>query len=199
MTWSVPELYMKVRSNNTAIQTPVQEPVILSNGLKQTHKVIEIKVNVDDIADKLLNTFPEDYKHRVLLTETIIGSAVNAGNISYIYNALNGYTAEIDFKVGEMLICSAQERRQTNFTNVNEGKFVDNEPVAPKWERKNSEDVEIGECQIVEIDIYRDDKIKVRFMQDSYYTYGSQEMTDQWVNHRTCQKVNIEPVDVSVD
>lgn len=155
--------------------------------MKQYTETIKIEVAVSDIANKLLSTFPEDYKHRELLTETIIGSSLVSDKITYLYNALNGYSNEIDFQVGEKVICTEQERRVIVWEQpaIEEGAVVA-KPIGKN--RKSDKTVAIGECEIVAIDLYRSDKLLVKFMTDKYYNEG-QEEKEVWVNHRNCTKI----------
>jgi hypothetical protein len=159
--------------------------------MKKFAEVIKIEVAVQDIANKLLGTFPEDYKHREMLTETIIGTALAGKNISYIYNALNGYSAEIDFKVGDRVICTEGQRRVVKWEvlDVEENTGTSIKPV-----KKGYDYTEIGECEIIEIDLYRDSKLKVKFLQDDSYKYNEQEETTSWVNHRNCTLIPMEEV-----
>lgn len=181
---------MKHSVANTANETaPVRQ-------MKTFNKLIKIEVSVDDIAQKLLATFPADYIHKEMLTETIIGTSLNSSKISYIYNALNGYSADIDFQVGDRVFCGSEERRVNKFVDeqVPEGELNPN--WKPKRVFKTYDNVAIEECEVVEIDLYSDNKLKVRYLQDEY---RSEERTDEqetWVNHRTCTKLaKLEPVD----
>lgn len=73
-------------------------------------EVIKVEVEVESIHQQLLSTFPEDYKHKEILAHAIIGSSLSANKLGFIYNALNGYSSEIDFNVGDEIICSAEEK-----------------------------------------------------------------------------------------
>lgn len=151
--------------------------------MKQFNKDIEIVISVDSIANNLLNTFPEDYKHRELLTEAIIGSSLATGKLSYIYNALAGYTNDINFEVGDKVICTSEDRREVEWQRNEEGS---------EKTKRNSRNVAIGECEVLEINEYEKYKLKVKFEQDSYYTEGKKETSEVWVDHRTCTKISVE-------
>lgn len=159
------------------------------------NQTITVEVSVDDIANKLLKTFPEDYAHKEILTEAIISTGLNNNTIGYIYNALNGYSPEIDFEVNQKVICTEQLRRVTKWKTRNEESGC--ELVSP--ERISSDRVEIGECTIIAIDPYCSDKLKVRFEEDTYYNYGETEISEAWVNHKNCEKLpnhGVVPVDM---
>lgn len=108
--------------------------------LPKFNKEITVTVDVDSIVDKLTSTFPDDYKHKELVSHAIVGTAVNNGGLGYIYNALNGYSPEIDFVIGDMVICSSKKRRE----------FI-------RTEGEKSQRIigEIGACKVINIDFYR--------------------------------------------
>lgn len=152
--------------------------------LPKFNKVITIEVNVDDIHKRLMDQFPEDYKHKEILSHAIIGSAIEFGGINHIYNALNGFPTEVDFQVGERIWCSENERRE----NIYELRYSDDsESDLPKRIYKECVDKEIGECEIIEINVYARDKIKVKFTQDAWRKDSTEEKT-AWVNHKNCDK-----------
>ncbi len=138
--------------------------------MKKFNQVIEIQVSVDNIAQQLLKTWNKaDFPHAEMLTETIIGCALNSDTISLIYNNLNGYTNDIDFEVGQMVNCS--QEYATYEDKGTEG--------APKFERVF---IPMGICEIVEIDTTKSkDKVKIE------YTYcdsqGNLKENTIWVSH----------------
>lgn len=135
--------------------------------MKRFNQTISIEVQVDAIADKLLSTFPEDYKHRELLTEAIIATSVDKGTVGYIYNALSGYSADIDFKEKEFVMCN---------------------DTVWDWNKEAKEDKrrKMGKARIKEINIYTPLKLLVE-----YYHYkpdGSVKLISKWVDHKECTK-----------
>lgn len=137
--------------------------------MKRFNQVISIEVSVDSIASKLLGTFPEDYAHKELLTEAIIGSSLEKDNIGYIYNALNGYSADIDFKVGDFVLCTEE---------VYDYKEPSEEG------RKRDKYRPIGKARIKEINLYKSDKLNVEYYH--YSSDGSTKLMTKWVNHKKC-------------
>lgn len=137
------------------------------------NQTISIEVDVDDIHKKLMGTFPEDYKHKEILSHAIVGSAMEHGGIGYIYNALNGYTNDVDFKVGDILVCESNDKKVYD--------PITEENKRPDWKWKP-----IGDCQVVEINIYKQSKLRVEFQQKN--SEGKSEITSVWVNHKTCTK-----------
>lgn len=173
----------KANDNAFVDQTEVRQ-------LHKFNKTIQITVDVDTIAKKLCDSFPADYKHKELVTEAIIGTACHSNTIDYIYNALNGYSADIDFKVGDKIICTEGQRRVNEFEVQKSSPDMTQEAIDNmKPIYKTYKHVEIGECEVVEIDLYRSEKLKVKYMQDSYRSQEQEEDT-AWVNHRQCTKLS---------
>lgn len=137
------------------------------------NQTISIEVDVDSIHQKLMETFPEDYKHKEILSHAIVGSAMEHGGIGFIYNAMNGYTNDVDFKVGELVNCTSQVKRE----------YI---PSTPET-KANRIMKEVGNCEIVDINLYKTDKLCVKFMQHNYE--GQSEEVTRWVNHKTCTKL----------
>lgn len=142
--------------------------------MKKFDKVISVEVSVDNIANKLLNTFPEDYAHRELLTETVIGTALASNKLGYVYNALHGFNNDINFEVGQVVNCTASDY------------FYEYNQSEEKWKQTHRE---IGKATIVEIDVYQDRKIKVEF--DNYSHSGTPKKDYEWVYPNTCTQLII--------
>jgi hypothetical protein len=75
--------------------------------MKQFNQTITVEVSVDSIAQDLLNTMSPDAKHREIITEAVIATALQKDTLGYIYNALNGHLPYINFNVGDEVMCSA--------------------------------------------------------------------------------------------
>lgn len=139
--------------------------------MKTFNQVITVEVSVDSIANQLINTISESFPHREMLVETIISTGLDKGTLNYLYNSLNGYTNEINFQVGEVVKCS-QKVYQYKSENSRE--------------ENRSEYSEIGECVIVDINIYTSDKVCVEF--DKWQREGTTKKVKEWVNHSTLSK-----------
>jgi len=136
--------------------------------MKTFNKSIKIEVRVDMIAKKLLNSMKEDNPHRELVTEAIIGSALNTDTVHFLYNALNGYTGEVNFEEGQLVSTEVQVYDYGM------------EPI--EGEARKQQYRPIGDAKIVEIDEYRrDEKVKIEFVSVNYQNRKS--LTTQWVNH----------------
>jgi len=158
-------------------------------GLPKFTDVISIEISVDAIYRKLMDTFPADYQHKETLAHAIVGSANRSGGLSYIFNALNGYTNDVDFSVGDGLICSENERKEYYDANLQtedgKPKQVVDVDAKPNWKVRWRK---IGNCEVVEIDMYRSDKLRVEFRNET--SQGVYEMETKWVNHKKCTEMS---------
>lgn len=144
--------------------------------MKKFNKSIKVEVSVDSIADKLLSMFSNDEKHSELVTETIIGNMLKDNtSISQLYNAVNGYTNEIDFKVGDVINCS-----DTFYTYVLNGETIGRRSIV------------IGTAVVKEIDIYSNNKLLIEI--ETITSDGNPTVETKNVHHTDCSK--IEPVKV---
>ena len=150
--------------------------------MKKFNQTISVEVEVDAIADQLLSNFQKDYKHKEIVTEAIIGNAINSKGpaISQIYSALNGYDNTIDFAVGNLVHCT---EKIYGYERVAEPVSDDDKP---QLEEKY---VEMGECEVKEIDLYRRDKLYVLYQKTD--RNGNIREDTRWVNHKNCQKLQI--------
>jgi len=154
------------------------------------NEVIKIEMSVDTLYDRLLELLPENYKHREVLAHAIIGSSVIAGNIGYISNALFGFTNDIDFKEGNIINCTAKERKERYDANKEKEDGTpkefetshDTENYNPKWAIRR---VPIGRCEIVKINLYSRDKLVVRFKNANSYS-DNLETCEESVNQAQC-------------
>ena len=72
--------------------------------MKEFNKTLNIEIEVDAIAQQLLQVVPEDFKHREILVEAIIGHThENPYKLGSIYQALNGFVKKINFEVGDIV------------------------------------------------------------------------------------------------
>jgi hypothetical protein len=145
--------------------------------MNKFNKVIKIEVSVDDIANQLLAQISPDFKHRELLTEAIIGSSLEKNNLSYVYGALSGFTGDVDFQVGDSVVCKSQvynyiQRPQTE------------PPTEVKYDQQY---VQIGDCKVVEINKWSENKLMVEYTET--LRDGKQRTDQKWVDHKECNKV----------
>ena len=169
--------------------------------LGRFNQSIKIEIEVNTIFDKLMDTFPVDYKHKEILSHAIIGSSVNSGKLGYIYNALSGFTNDIDFQVGDNIICieeEAWERYDGKQFHQNGEPRADipvedntTEEYKPDWQSRAKQ---IGEATIVSIDLYATNKLTVKY--SGYENAwdcrnGNITTVTTSVDHRKCTKVPV--------
>jgi len=156
--------------------------------MKKFNKVITVEVSVDNIANQLLATINTEEKHRELIAEAIMGTLVNQEKVASLYNALNGYTNDIDFKVGDVVECTTKvylykEKKQ----KVDDaGAVVSDSNDQVKYTQEYEA---MGEATVVEVDIYRDDKVRLEY--NCKTSDGKDSMTTRWVRHTKCSKIPV--------
>lgn len=164
------------------------------NNLAPFTEVIDIKVPVQTIFNKMKEVLPDDYKHKEVLAHAIVGSAVTNGGIGYIYNALGGFTNDIDFTEGDVVECTEVrriERYDANKENEKGEPTTFNvsdevrENVEPNWKTRK---VAIGRCKVLKINLYGVEKLQVEY--NDWDRYDNKMQTVQtWVTHRNCSRI----------
>lgn len=141
--------------------------------MKNFNKEIQITVTANEIAAKLLNEMNPEFKHKEMVVEAIIGSA-NTRILTNIYNTLNGFTLDINFKVGDKLVQNSKGSLTARMYKKDEtGAIV---PINPE-----NEWVRVTNAEVVAIDEYADKKINVSFTY--MMSNGSENTKEEWVNH----------------
>lgn len=166
---------------------------------QEFNEVITIEVPVQEIYKQMVSTFPEDYKHKELVAHAIVGSALRHGGLSYVYNALNGYSPDINFQVGDMVVCTSEDRHVWYDSNQmdSKGNPLDQEASSvaakPNWKRRC---VQVGNAKVVGIDLYSPNKLVLEFETANHYDENKYKFTQERVDHRTCTKVVLEELTV---
>jgi hypothetical protein len=140
--------------------------------MKKFNETIKVEVSVDSIAQQLLNTMLPDFKHSELTVEAIIGSMLKSGTLTYVYNALNGYTNEINFTEGDFVMCSNKTYKYI--------KKAESEGFEEKYEQ-------IGKCQIKAIELYSQNKLLITFTKTN--RSGKEIVVEEWVSHKDCELI----------
>ncbi len=135
--------------------------------MKSFNKVITVEVSVDTIANNLLETIHDSHPHREMIVETIIGSA-NVHQLGLLYNSLNGFTNEINFKIGDIIV-----PKDIKAYGYWEGK---DQPQSYNF---------VQEAKIIEIDIYAKDKIKIEYILPN----GKGVKESKWISHIGCELI----------
>lgn len=158
--------------------------------MPRLNKDFTIIIDGDVIMKKMLDLLPEDFKHREVLAHAIVGSGIEAGNISYIYNALSGFTNDIDFKEGDDVICTESGRYEEYDANEyhEDGSLkeaIQLEGYKPNLKYRN---VEISNCRVISVNLYTTNKLLVEFDTVDKYS-GKKRRESKWVDHKKCSFV----------
>lgn len=137
--------------------------------MKAFNKVIQVEVSVDTIANNLLETMLGNFPHRELVVESIIGGASNH-QLSLLYNSLNGYTNDINFKVNDIIV-------PNDFKAYGYWEGADQ----PESYRA------IQEAKIIEMNIYAKEKICIEYSVPN--SKGESRTSTKWVSHLGCELV----------
>lgn len=137
--------------------------------MKKYNQSIQITVELDSIAQQLLNSFHPEHPHRELLVDTIIGNMrQETRQITQLYNSLNGFTNDIDFVVGQKL-------------EVKVNALVGDYYLHESWKKDGTEPRTTLTATIVEVDVYRENKLKVSF--EYMDRRGNMDDSTTWLNH----------------
>jgi hypothetical protein len=138
--------------------------------MKKYNRTVNINVDVDAVAQKLLSTMDLQYPHRETLTEAIIGFGLDKDTIPQIYQALNGYVPTCDFSIGDIVLCT-----ETTYQYK----------TPESREKRDSQRSELGVCTVVDINLYADNPVEVEY--DYYSLDGSTSKQRSWVKPNKCR------------
>lgn len=167
--------------------------------MPKLNKTMTITVDGDTIMKRVLELLPEDFKHREVLAHAIVGSGMESGNIGYIYNAISGFTNDIDFEFGNIVMCSelgAYEEYDANVYDEDGSKInplIQFTPVDGYEPKRKYRRIELGKCKVVDINLYADNKLQVEFSTVDNYT-GKKRKDMKWVNHKKCSFIEMPQV-----
>jgi len=147
--------------------------------MKKFNQEIKVTVQVDTIANNLLASFDKSFPHAEMLTETIIAIGIEKDTISLIYNNLCGFTNDIDFKIGQEVVCSDKIYGYVPKTTKELGVPV----------TYDQEYVVIGNCVITDINTIKDSKVQIKY--SALNRRGESEQLEKWVSHTTLSLVEI--------
>jgi hypothetical protein len=152
-----------------------------SKKMKRFNKTIGIEIAIDMIAKHVLDAMSPDFKHREILTEAIISTGMHSGTLGHVLGAATGYKMELNYEVGDEIICS-EKGRTSSIRRGDDGIMTEYEKVT------------IGLCTVVEIDTYRPSKmVCVKFEQDHWHSDRKEEVK-MWVDHLSCDKTPAEDI-----
>jgi len=143
--------------------------------MRKFNQTISIEIEVDSIANQLLNTINPEFKHRIPVVEAIIGTALNNRDsqaLGYIFNALSGHLPEINYKVGDLVNCTA-----TTYMYVSEQSRA----------KKDSESAPLGKSKVIAINPFSSTPLQVEF--DYHRSDGTIRKDTMWVKMNQCSNI----------
>lgn len=120
---------------------------------------LQVTVDVDMVAQQLLNTMKEDNPHRELLTYNIVGHLKEVGKLGSIFSALAGYHKEINAVVGKTYECLGSDLDRT----------YNNAMPRAEWDKKKVQ------VTVLEINPFTLNSVKVSFQYEQ--TSGDKTVT----------------------
>lgn len=146
-----------------------------SNELKKFNQTISIQVEVDTIAQQLLEAMNPEFKHSTIVVESIVGRMIQDGSLSFLYNSLNGYKAEIDFTINEVVVAKGDGLRVYGFWTP--------ESI------KNNDTVygNVTSAVVKNINPYANEKLCIEYSVPQ--KDGTHKLESRWVNHTSWNKI----------
>lgn len=140
--------------------------------MKSFDKVIKIEVEANHIANLLLGNMNPEFAHAVSTVEAIIGSSSDH-SLAMMYNALNGFSPEIDFQVGDVVkVKDLKVYGYWTQESINNG---------------NSVREQVPSAKIIEIDVYSTEKVKLEYTTPT--VNGGNKIETTWVSHLRCSEL----------
>lgn len=144
--------------------------------MKKFNKIISIEVQVDSIAQLLLDNLNPEFKHKEIVAEAIVGRMMNDGSLSFLYNSLNGYPCDINFKIGDELITESPLRVYGHWT-------------PESIEKNDTVYGNVSQVKICDINPYADNKLCIEYQVPN--RKGELVRQTQWVNHLNWSKIPV--------
>lgn len=140
--------------------------------MNKFNATISVTVSVDTIANNLLEQINPEFKHRELVVEGIIGRMLSQDRaaLSRLYNSLNGYIDDINFKVGDVII--PEDLMVHGYWDEDRG--------IRRISRKH-----VGRATVVEVNKYGNCTLKVAFAVPE--KDGILGINTEWIEHSKCK------------
>jgi len=144
-----------------------------SNNMKKFNQTITIEIEVDNIANQLLEKMNPEFKHREPVVEAIIGTALNSrdNTLSHIFNALSGHLPEINYKVGDIVDCTSETYMYLTEESRQSG---------------DSQRAKLGKSKVIEINPFSSTPLLVEY--DYYRKDGTVKKDTSWVKMSQCSE-----------
>jgi hypothetical protein len=147
--------------------------------MKLFNQTITVEVSVDSIAQQLLGAMSPEFKHSEMVAEAIVGTLLDRQAISNLYNALNGFKADINFEVGDEIVL--------NTTSIPARVYGYWTPES--IERKSSVNGNITQARVLEVNEYAVEKIRIAY--DVPQLDGSYKVSERWDNHTKWDRIPV--------
>jgi hypothetical protein len=143
--------------------------------MQKFNKSIEISIPIDAIANQLLEQFNPEFKHKELVVETIIGRMLTTDErgISKVFNSLNGYTGDINFKIGDLVVPI-----DLNMYGYWDQDSIDNKKATYKA---------IKSATVLNINKFADESLEIAY--ESPQSDGSMKTQTCWISHLKCDLI----------
>lgn len=144
--------------------------------MKQFNQSIQIEISVDSIANQLLDQFKDDFKHREIVVEAIIGRALaeDKNALGIIYNSLGGFKREVNYQIGENV--------------ATESLYA-----YAYWNGESHSRGEIKSAMVVKVDPYASRPIKVQY--EVPKKDGTWNLETEWVTMDQVSKIPVAPAE----
>lgn len=141
--------------------------------MKTFNKEITVQLSVDAIAEQLLSIIKDDYKHRDLVVETIVGRLLatdDSAALGMLNSSLNGHQQKINFEIGDIV--------STDITELG------------NWDGSSKKTREaIGTAKVIDIDVYAVNKLMIEYSVPDNSAPSGFKTVKVPTNHRNCSKV----------
>ena len=145
--------------------------------MKKFDKVITVEVSLDSIAHNMLSKMDKSVINASEIVETIL-ETIPLEKVQYLYNALNGFSNEINVKVGELFYC-------------NHLVYHPNHPTVKSEGRKDCY-MPVGNCVVTDVNLYSNDKVQIEC---DFWNRNGMQKERFWVRHQSLETFrNDEPV-----
>lgn len=137
--------------------------------MKSFNKTITVEVSLDSIAQNMLGKMDKSVINASEIIETIL-ETIPLEKVQYLYNSLNGFSNEINVKVGEKYYC-------------NHLLYQPHHPLIKKEGRTDSY-IAIGNCIVTDVNLYSNDKVEVEC---DFWRKNDIQKERFWVRHQSLE------------
>ena len=136
--------------------------------MKKFDKSIMVEISLDSVAHNLLSKMDKSVIADTIV-ETII-ETIPLEKIQYLYNVLNGFSNEINIKIGDMFYCN----------------HLLYHPYHPVVKNENRKDhyMPVGNCIVTDVNLYSSEKVQIEC---DFWTKNGVQKERFWVRHQSLE------------